>query len=250
MYSTLNISAKEIRLLIANKDGVQYWSRMEIPSGWVKDGHILEPKGIGAIISSLFKSAKMSGTEVASRKATDFVENINQDSGSIGMEPAAGFGDIMGGERLRQFFSPLVENGFVGEFHTGGIGGIGHDKKEFLAAEDSAEAAATGVSTGSIINVIEADPRHFHAMLTGGSGGHDIDFVSEFLMKRRKQIVEAPAGIVIGRDKFDLLMGDMEGPPFIIGGCSFDDDGFVPEPGDRLAEGGARVGFLDSAGQG
>ena len=64
MYSTLNISSKEVRLLALNKKGVQYWSSKELLSGWVKDGHIMEPKGVGATIESLFKSAKIAPRDV------------------------------------------------------------------------------------------------------------------------------------------------------------------------------------------
>ncbi|MFC1902132.1 pilus assembly protein PilM [Chloroflexota bacterium] len=59
MYVTLNISSKEVRLLSINKQGIKHWSRKEIPSGWIKDGHISEPKGVGAIIVSLLESAKI-----------------------------------------------------------------------------------------------------------------------------------------------------------------------------------------------
>ncbi|MFC1962113.1 hypothetical protein ACFLWN_03620, partial [Chloroflexota bacterium] len=59
MISTLNISSKEVRFLAIDKERVRHWSRKELPSGWVKDGNILEPKGVGAIIVSLLEAAKM-----------------------------------------------------------------------------------------------------------------------------------------------------------------------------------------------
>ena len=60
MYLTLNISSKEVRLLTANKHEGLHWSRKELPSGWIKDGYISEPKGVGAIIVSLLESVKIS----------------------------------------------------------------------------------------------------------------------------------------------------------------------------------------------
>ncbi|MFX0197956.1 MAG: PilN domain-containing protein [Candidatus Hodarchaeota archaeon] len=65
MYLTLNISSKDIRLLAIDKEGVKRWSRKELPSGWVKDGNILEPKGVGAIILSLLESADILKSRVA-----------------------------------------------------------------------------------------------------------------------------------------------------------------------------------------
>jgi len=63
-YATLNITAREIRLLSAGRKGVQYWSSEELPSGWLKDGHVLEPEGVGAAIKSLFESAGISRSNV------------------------------------------------------------------------------------------------------------------------------------------------------------------------------------------
>lgn len=63
-YATLNITAREIRLLSADRKGVQYWSSEELPSGWLKDGHILEPEGVGAAIRSLFESAGIPRSDV------------------------------------------------------------------------------------------------------------------------------------------------------------------------------------------
>lgn len=39
------------------------WSRKELPPGWIKDGYISEPKGVGAIIISLLESVKTSKNE-------------------------------------------------------------------------------------------------------------------------------------------------------------------------------------------
>ncbi|MFC2122304.1 hypothetical protein ACFLRP_01300 [Bacteroidota bacterium] len=64
MYLTLNISAKEIRLVAANRKGVKHWSSKALMPGWIKNGYILEPGLVGATIESLFKSAKIARTDV------------------------------------------------------------------------------------------------------------------------------------------------------------------------------------------
>jgi len=64
VYLTLNISAKEIRLVAANRKGVQHWSSKALMPGWIKNGYILEPELVGATIESLFKSAKIARTDV------------------------------------------------------------------------------------------------------------------------------------------------------------------------------------------
>jgi type IV pilus assembly protein PilM len=59
MYVTLNITATSIRLLSVKGKQVERWGSAPLPPGLVKDGLILQPKAVGAIISSLFKSAKV-----------------------------------------------------------------------------------------------------------------------------------------------------------------------------------------------
>ena len=64
MKVTLNITAKDIRLLAFDKGRVVYWEKKEILPGWVKDGHILEPKSVGAAIQAIFKSGHLYKTRV------------------------------------------------------------------------------------------------------------------------------------------------------------------------------------------
>ena len=64
MYLTLNISAKEIRLVAANRKGIQHWSSKALMPGWINNGYIQEPELVGATIESLFKSAKIARTHV------------------------------------------------------------------------------------------------------------------------------------------------------------------------------------------
>ncbi len=59
MYVTLNITATSIRLLSVKGNQVERWGSAPLAPGLVKDGFILQPKAVGAIISSLFKSAKV-----------------------------------------------------------------------------------------------------------------------------------------------------------------------------------------------
>lgn len=56
MYVTLNISAASVRLLSIRGRKVEKWSDMPLPPGVVKDGLILRPRVVGAVIAALFKS--------------------------------------------------------------------------------------------------------------------------------------------------------------------------------------------------
>ncbi|MBA7616178.1 hypothetical protein ES703_23474 [subsurface metagenome] len=58
-YVTLNISSTSVRLLSVRGRRVRKWSSLPLPPGLVKDGLILRPKVVGAVISSLFKSTKV-----------------------------------------------------------------------------------------------------------------------------------------------------------------------------------------------
>jgi len=55
-YVTLNISSTSVRLLSVRGREVEKWGSMPLPPGLVKDGLILRPKVVGAVINSLFKS--------------------------------------------------------------------------------------------------------------------------------------------------------------------------------------------------
>jgi type IV pilus assembly protein PilM len=59
MYITLNITATSIRLLSVKGRAVENWASMPLAPGLIKDGLILQPKAVGAVISELFKSAKL-----------------------------------------------------------------------------------------------------------------------------------------------------------------------------------------------
>ncbi len=59
MYVTLNITAKSVRLLSVKGKQVERWGSIPLAPGLVKDGLILEPKAVGAAISTLFKSTKI-----------------------------------------------------------------------------------------------------------------------------------------------------------------------------------------------
>jgi len=55
-YVTLNISPASVRLLSVSGREVKKWGSMPLPPGLIKDGLILKPKVVGAVIGSLFKS--------------------------------------------------------------------------------------------------------------------------------------------------------------------------------------------------
>jgi type IV pilus assembly protein PilM len=59
MYVTLNITATSIRLLSVKGKQVEKWGSAPLAPGLVKDGFILQPKAVGAIIDALFKSTKV-----------------------------------------------------------------------------------------------------------------------------------------------------------------------------------------------
>jgi hypothetical protein len=56
-FATLNIGSTNIRLLFVEGRQVVKWGSTPLPPGLVKDGLILRPKVVGALISTLFKSA-------------------------------------------------------------------------------------------------------------------------------------------------------------------------------------------------
>ncbi len=55
-FATLNISSTGVRLLSIKGRGVEKWGSAPLPPGLVRDGLILRPKVVGAVISALFKS--------------------------------------------------------------------------------------------------------------------------------------------------------------------------------------------------
>ena len=59
MHITLNISTKSIRLLSVEGRQVKNWGDAPLVPGLVKDGLILQPKAVGAVIDALFKSMKV-----------------------------------------------------------------------------------------------------------------------------------------------------------------------------------------------
>jgi len=59
MYVTLNITATSIRLLLVKGRQIEKWGSIPLAPGLVKDGFILQPKAVGAAISTLFKSTKV-----------------------------------------------------------------------------------------------------------------------------------------------------------------------------------------------
>ena len=64
MSVTLSISATSIRLLSVRRGRVKWWGNAPLAPGLVRDGLILEPKAVGAVIDALFKSTKASKKRV------------------------------------------------------------------------------------------------------------------------------------------------------------------------------------------
>lgn len=64
MSVTLSISATSIRLLSVQRGRVKWWGNAPLAPGLVRDGLILEPKAVGAVIDALFKSTKASKKRV------------------------------------------------------------------------------------------------------------------------------------------------------------------------------------------
>ena len=58
-YVTLNISSTSVRLLSVRGRQVRKWGSAPLPPGLVKDGLILRPKVVGAVIGALFKSTEV-----------------------------------------------------------------------------------------------------------------------------------------------------------------------------------------------
>jgi len=64
MEVTLNISATSIRLLALKGGQVKKWASLMLEPGLVKDGVILQPEAVAAVINSLFKSTKFPREQV------------------------------------------------------------------------------------------------------------------------------------------------------------------------------------------
>jgi len=59
MYVTLNISATSMRLLSVEGSRVKKWGDVSLAPELVRDGLILQPKAVGAVIDDLFESMKV-----------------------------------------------------------------------------------------------------------------------------------------------------------------------------------------------
>lgn len=76
-YVTLNISPTSVRLLSVRGREVEKWGSMPLPPGLVKDGLILRPKVVGAVINSLFKSTGITKKRViTSLTGLSFIHRI------------------------------------------------------------------------------------------------------------------------------------------------------------------------------
>jgi Tfp pilus assembly PilM family ATPase/Tfp pilus assembly protein PilN len=77
MYVTLNISSNSVRLLSVRGRQVSKWGSVPLPPGLVRDGLILRPKVVGAVISALFKSTGVPKKQViASLNGLSFINRI------------------------------------------------------------------------------------------------------------------------------------------------------------------------------
>lgn len=76
-YVTLNMSSTSVRLLSVKGGKVGQWGSVPLPPGLIKDGLILRPKVVGAVISALFKSTEIPKTRViTSLTGLSFVHRI------------------------------------------------------------------------------------------------------------------------------------------------------------------------------
>jgi Tfp pilus assembly protein PilN len=64
MYTALNISSRNIKVLALSGTRVKTWATSELTSGLVRDGVILHPQAVGEAIDSLFKSTGISRKNV------------------------------------------------------------------------------------------------------------------------------------------------------------------------------------------
>lgn len=72
MYVSLVISATSIRLLSVKGRQVKKWGSAPLASGLVRDGLILQPKVVGAVIDALFKS-----TEISKKRVITSLSGLN-----------------------------------------------------------------------------------------------------------------------------------------------------------------------------
>jgi Tfp pilus assembly protein PilN len=64
MYTALNISSRNVKVLTLNGKQVKNWANLDIASGLVRDGTILKPQEVGEVINSLFKTSGASRKNV------------------------------------------------------------------------------------------------------------------------------------------------------------------------------------------
>jgi Tfp pilus assembly protein PilN len=64
MYTALNISSRNIKILSLQGRRVKTWANLDLTAGLVRDGLILQPQAVGEAINSLFKSTGISRTNV------------------------------------------------------------------------------------------------------------------------------------------------------------------------------------------
>ena len=64
MYTALNISSRNIKVLTLSGNKVNTWANLDLAKGQVRDGVILEPQAVGEAIDSLFKSKGISRKNV------------------------------------------------------------------------------------------------------------------------------------------------------------------------------------------
>jgi hypothetical protein len=74
--------------------------------------------------------------EVAGGQAAGLVQDVDQDRGAVGVEPALRLGDGVGLQGIDHLLAPFIEQGFVGDGHAGCALCVQDDQFDSLAGHD------------------------------------------------------------------------------------------------------------------
>ncbi len=156
----------------------------------------------------------------------------------------------MAGQCFGKLLAPLIEELLVGDLHARGVAVVDDDHLEALAAGHRAQAAPSGVATGTVLPVVEAEAGVGVLPLAGDADAHHPHPIAEALEHRWRHLVQAPTGVLLGVEELNAVLADVQAPPTLLFRSTFDHNGFDAQLGQLLGPFRAGVRLLDRAGEG
>ena len=206
------------------------------------------------LAGDLGRPFKPSAREVACRQAARLVQDIDQHGRPVAVQGALGLGDVMRAQRFVKFLFPLIKQGLVTDGHSRGALAVHHDELEPFAGHHRAQAAASGIPTRPLPEVVECDAGVSVTVLARHTASCHIDFSRKPLIYFWKNLVQILAFVLVGRRELHLrfagpgIPGQTGRPvfPFLLG-MALHDHGLDLHRCQGLRPGGAGIGFLDAA---